>query len=114
MRKKSTDKSPIVACPGWEAKGGGEFSDKTGDHWFIKPGGTGDYPMASGALGFSVVIFCICALACIGTLYARRAVFGNELGGAAAMPTGIFFLILWMIYVVVSSLQTEGHIESFI
>jgi len=112
--QRDLEKKSATACPGWEAKGGGEFSDKTGDHWFIKPGGTGDYPMASGALGFSVVIFCICALACIGTLYARRAVFGNELGGAAAMPTGIFFLLLWMIYVVVSSLQTEGHIESFI
>merc|ERR1719352_1304105 len=68
--QRDLEKKSATACPGWKAKGGGKFSDKTGDHWFIKPGGTGDYPMASGALGFSVVIFFICALACIGTLYA--------------------------------------------
>jgi len=89
-------------------------ADGTTSGWFIKPGNSGDYPMASGSLGFSVVIFCICALICIGTLYLRRAMIGNELGGAGSTATGLFFLMLWMVYVVVSSLQTEGHIESFI
>jgi solute carrier family 8 (sodium/calcium exchanger) len=89
-------------------------ADGSSNGWFIKPGNTGDYPMAAGALGFSVVIFCICAIVCIGTLYLRRSMFGNELGGQGSTVTGLFFFGLWMVYVVVSSLQTEGHIESFI
>jgi len=88
-------------------------SDAKGD-MFIRGGNKGDYPMASGSLGFSVIIFCICACTCIGTIYLRRAMFGAELGGPMASVTGLFFFFLWMVYVVMSSLETEGHIESFI
>merc|ERR1712166_1544294 len=31
-------------------------------------GNLGDYPMIAGSLGFSVVVFCICACTCIGLL----------------------------------------------
>merc|ERR1719181_682166 len=74
------------------------------------------YPMIAGSLGFSVVLFCICAITCISCLYIRRFTFGYELGGTAVPRkiTGLFFISLWMIYVVVSSLEVEGHIESFI
>merc|ERR1711939_416549 len=34
------------------------------------------YPMIAGSLGFSVVLFCICAIACISCLYIRRSMFG--------------------------------------
>jgi solute carrier family 8 (sodium/calcium exchanger) len=88
-------------------------SDAKGD-MFIRGGKTGDYPMPSGSLGFSVIIFCICACTCIGTIYLRRAMFGAELGGPMSSVTGFFFFFLWMVYVVMSSLETEGHIESFI
>merc|ERR1712216_1043137 len=80
---------------------------------FIKSGKEGNYPMAAGSLGFSVVIFCICAVTCLGCLYLRRGLFGAELGGPMAKPFGFFFFSLWMIYVVVSSLETKGKIESF-
>jgi len=76
----------------------------------------GGYPMIAGSLGFSVVLFCICAITCIAGLYVRRFTLGHELGGnpAARDATGAFFICLWMIYIVVSSLEVEGHIESFI
>jgi len=74
------------------------------------------YPMIAGSLGFSVVLFCICAIVCIVSLYIRRFLFGYELGGDAfpRKVTGAFFIGLWMLYVVMSSLEVEGHIKSFI
>jgi len=77
-------------------------------------GNKGDYPMIAGSLGFSVVIFSICAIVCILTLYVRRAIFGYELGGKAAKPTGMFFISLWLIYVGISSLEIKGEITSFV
>jgi solute carrier family 8 (sodium/calcium exchanger) len=76
----------------------------------------GGYPMIAGSLGFSVVLFCICAVVCIATLYLRRFVFGYELGGSSVPRTltGLFFIGLWIVYVVVSSLEVEGHIVSFL
>merc|ERR1711865_766817 len=76
----------------------------------------GGYAMIAGSLGFSVILFCICAIVCISGLYIRRAMFGYELGGDAfpRKATGAFFIFLWMVYVVVSSLEVEGHIESFL
>jgi len=75
----------------------------------------GGYPMIAGSLGFSVMLFCMCAVACICTLYIRRFLFGYELGGTSLNRnvTGAFFIGLWMVYVVVSSLEVEGHIKSF-
>merc|ERR1711966_303507 len=76
----------------------------------------GGYPMIAGSLGFSVVLFCICAITCIVTLYIRRFTLGYELGGPSFTrnATGVFFISLWVIYVLVSSLEVEGKIESFI
>merc|ERR1711998_633277 len=82
--------------------------------YFIEPGNEGNYPMAAGSLGFSVVIFCICAITCIFCLYLRRGLYGAELGGPWSRQFGFFFFSLWMTYVVISSLETKGHIESFI
>lgn len=76
----------------------------------------GTYPMIAGSLGFSVILFCVCAVTCISFLYVRRFIFGYELGGNS-LPrnlTGLFFIGLWMIYIVVSSLEVEGHIQSFL
>jgi len=43
-----------------------------------------DYYVPAGSLGFSVVVFVICALLCIITLLVRRCACGGELGGSAA------------------------------
>lgn len=65
--------------------------------------------MPGGSLGFSVVVFCICAVTCIIFLLIRRYLWvGGELGGT---PTGrtfsaTFLCSLWLLYVVMSILQT--------
>ena len=74
-----------------------------------------DYPdgafvVAAGALSFSVTLFVICALICIGALVLRRKLCGNELGGPAAGKWATFFgfVTLWLIYILGSIGKTEG------
>jgi len=66
----------------------------------------------AGGLGFSVIVFSICSLVCLGTLYLRRVVYGGELGGPAGPrnATSIFFCFLWLAYVLLSAFKTEGII----
>merc|ERR1711865_353608 len=75
----------------------------------------GAFPVLAGTIGSSVVLFCICAIACIGTFYIRRWTGCGELGGPAGPRkiTGFFFICLWMVYIVVSSLLEKKHIEPF-
>ena len=68
----------------------------------------------AGSLGFSVVVFCCTALIAITMLMLRRAKkVGGELGGAKPykLPTSLVFALLWMIYIILSSLQTYCHIR---
>jgi solute carrier family 8 (sodium/calcium exchanger) len=94
--------------------------------WFNKYGGTvkgvtgslsADYPkggfiVVAGDLGFSVTVFTCCSLACMITLAIRRKKLGAELGGDPKYNkiTSIFFICLWLIYVVFSSLKVYGDI----
>jgi hypothetical protein len=60
----------------------------------------------AGSLGFSVVVFIICALACVVCLLVRRWKVGGELGGSdngrkAALA---FLSSLWLIYIIMSIL----------
>lgn len=69
-----------------------------------------DYFVPAGALGFSVVVFIVCALLCFICLLVRRKVLGGELGGS---PTGrlascVFLCLLWAVYVIFSIMQTKG------
>jgi len=75
-------------------------------------GNEGSFPMIAGSLGFSVIIFSACAVVCILTLYLRRFMFGYELGGKAKSATGAFFIGLWLVYVMISSMETKGVIEN--
>ena len=70
----------------------------------------GLYYVPGGSLGFSVIVFCICAVICIILLLVRRKVVGGELGGGNAGRTFscVFLCGLWAIYVVMSILQTTG------
>ena len=69
------------------------------------------------SLGFSVVIFCIFAIICVIALMARRFLpfIGAELGGPMKykIPTSAFFILLWVLYIVLSSLVSYEHIDSF-
>merc|ERR1711871_1710209 len=72
----------------------------------------GSFGIVAGSLGFSVVVFCCCALICIAGLYLRRFQFGYELGGAYKMQTGAFFIVLWFVYVILSILESGGTISA--
>ena len=70
-----------------------------------------------GALAFSVTIYCIFAVVAISVMMLRRwhpAVKG-ELGGPMKyrLPTTIFFITLWIVYIIVSSLEGYCHIKGF-
>ena len=61
-------------------------------------------------------MYILCALICLGTLMARRyvkALGRAELGGpnGTKYMTGAFFILLWMVYVLVSSLVAYGKIS---
>jgi len=58
----------------------------------------------AGSLAIGVIVFSVCAIVCIGTLQARRVVFGYELGSGARWPTAVFFVGLWLTYVTVSTI----------
>jgi solute carrier family 8 (sodium/calcium exchanger) len=76
-----------------------------------------DFPfvMSAGSLGFSVTIFCICAVVALAILVARRFLCGGELGGAerSKLISSVIFFLLWILYVVLAGLQSEGIIEGF-
>jgi len=64
----------------------------------------GKYYVPADSLGFSVVVFVVCACTCVVTLLIRRKVVKGELGGE---PTGrigslIFLSSLWILYIVLS------------
>lgn len=73
------------------------------------------FTVKSGSLTFSVLIFTICSGVCFTVLFLRRYMswFGKgELGGPTMpkyMTTGLYFT-LWLIYIVLSSLQAYDYI----
>jgi len=75
------------------------------------------FQVKAGALSFSVVLYTICAILGIGLIMLRRFLpcFGQaELGGpkGAKYASSFFMIFLWISYVVLSSLQTYGHINN--
>lgn len=71
----------------------------------------GGFAVPAGSLGFSVTVFCSCAVMCISTLYFRRKIFGAELGAREPgsthhTVTSAFFVMLWFFYIAMSVAQT--------
>jgi len=69
------------------------------------------FMVPSGSLAFSVAIYTVCSLACIGLLFTRRFIawFGNaELGGPSTPKylSAAFSICLWLFYVTLSGLKT--------
>lgn len=66
----------------------------------------------AGGLSFSLIVFFATSVGCISVLIVRRIVFGAELGGPRlwAWVTCAFFMLLWIIFVVLSSLKVSGFI----
>ena len=71
---------------------------------------TGAFIVRSGDLGLSVIVFTVCAICTIGLILIRRNMGGQELGGnkTGAMASGVFLVILWLIYIIMSCLSTYG------
>ncbi|XP_044492928.1 magnesium/proton exchanger isoform X3 [Mangifera indica] len=63
-------------------------------------------------LSFSLLVFFCCSVGCIGVLVFRRLTLGAELGGPRfwAWVTSVFIMLLWIIFVVLSSLRVSGII----
>ncbi|XVE73336.1 hypothetical protein DITRI_Ditri11bG0109500 [Diplodiscus trichospermus] len=63
-------------------------------------------------LSFSLLVFFSTSVGCIVVLVVRRLVLGAELGGPRfwAWVTSAFFMLLWLVFVVLSSLGVSGII----
>ncbi|TYI55243.1 hypothetical protein E1A91_D11G128300v1 [Gossypium mustelinum] len=63
-------------------------------------------------LGFTLMVFFSTSVGCISVLVVRRLILGAELGGPRfwAWVTSVFFMLLWLIFVVLSSLRVSGVI----
>ncbi|KAK8588229.1 hypothetical protein V6N13_087173 [Hibiscus sabdariffa] len=63
-------------------------------------------------LSFSLLVFFCTSVGCISVLVIRRLILGAELGGPRlwAWVTSLFFMLLWLIFVVLSSLRVSGII----
>ena len=72
--------------------------------------------MEDPALGFSVMMYTICAITAITLLMLRRSLawFGNaELGGpnTPKYVSAALMIMLWLLYITCSALQAYGVIE---
>ncbi|XP_046450400.1 sodium/calcium exchanger 3-like isoform X2 [Daphnia pulex] len=77
-----------------------------------------EFKVEAGSLGFSITVFTITAVLSLALLVTRRcsaACGRGELGGplGTRYASAIFLLLLWMAYVLLSSLETYGHITGF-
>ncbi|KFD49443.1 hypothetical protein M514_09710 [Trichuris suis] len=76
------------------------------------------FMVPSGDLGFSVTLFTVLSLFCLAVIFLRRclASFGQaELGGPilTKWACALLLLLFWVIYILISSLHTYGHISGF-
>ncbi|XP_053545067.1 sodium/calcium exchanger 2 isoform X2 [Bombina bombina] len=75
-----------------------------------------DFKVETGSLAFSVTLFTIFAFISISILlYRRRPHIGGELGGTRLSKTltAMFFVGLWLLYILFSSLEAYCHIKGF-
>jgi solute carrier family 8 (sodium/calcium exchanger) len=91
----------METCPGCAEKVANDYG-----------GGTARFVAPGGALGFSVIVFCSCALATFSILMYRRGAVGAELGGdpAKAKVHAAMCICLWFVYVAMSILKNSGAI----
>ncbi|XP_067389006.1 sodium/calcium exchanger 1 isoform X2 [Emydura macquarii macquarii] len=75
-----------------------------------------EFHVSPGTLAFSVTLFTIFAFISVGVLlYRRRPDIGGELGGprTAKLLTSSLFVLLWLLYILFSSLEAYCHIKGF-
>ncbi|XP_076851933.1 sodium/calcium exchanger 1-like isoform X2 [Brachyhypopomus gauderio] len=75
------------------------------------------FRVAPGSLAFSVTLFtALCVVSVSVLLYRRRpSVASGELGGprTCKMLTSLFFIFLWLLYILLASLEAYCHIPGF-
>uniref|UniRef100_H2Z6E9 Calx-beta domain-containing protein n=1 Tax=Ciona savignyi TaxID=51511 RepID=H2Z6E9_CIOSA len=76
------------------------------------------FPVPSDTVRFSIFLYSVTAIFALLTLVARHyipALGGAELGGPKTpkIATVVFFILLWILYVLLSWLQAVGHIAGF-
>ncbi|CAO2144994.1 unnamed protein product [Urochloa humidicola] len=66
----------------------------------------------AAGLSFSLLVFFATSFGCVTVLVLRRIIIGAELGGPRlwAWITSVYFMILWVVFVVFSSLRVSGII----
>lgn len=65
-----------------------------------------------GGLAFSVIVFTACSVLAFVVMHIQR-MSGGELGGPRRWFVAVFFVLLWITYVVLSALKSEGIIAGF-
>jgi len=91
----------------------GEWRARYSDEPWYSPDMPVAFAVPAGDLGYSVTVFCLCAIVCLGTLLLRRATLGFELGGASPLwdrLTALLFVGLWLLYIYMSVLKTTGAV----
>ena len=75
--------------------------------------GTNKYFVSAGDLAFSLAVFLPCAIICIVLFFIRRYKCGGELGGPvmAKQVSAFIMIFLWFLYVLMSTLQSQGIIS---
>ncbi|KAK3573257.1 hypothetical protein QTP86_016311 [Hemibagrus guttatus] len=76
----------------------------------------GVFVVHSGSLAFSLTLFCVFSVfAVLALMYRRRGNIGGELGGPRRhrIITTLFFIMLWFLYILLSSLEAYCHIQGF-
>ncbi|XP_047668969.1 sodium/calcium exchanger 3 isoform X2 [Tachysurus fulvidraco] len=76
----------------------------------------GVFVVHAGSLAFSITLFCVFSVfAVLALMYRRRGNIGGELGGPRRhrIITTLFFIMLWFLYILLSSLEAYCHIQGF-
>ena len=63
------------------------------------------YTIPAGDLVYSVVLYVCCAVLGLGLLVANRYVYGGELGGPRRHLVSLCLILLWLLYVTMSSMK---------
>jgi solute carrier family 8 (sodium/calcium exchanger) len=104
----------VIAAAYWEYHGPTEkWKARVGPEMVaLYPGG--GFIVKAGDLSFTIGVFFVCCIICVGLLVYRRRAYGAELGGPKSKPTAVFLILLWVGYVGASSLYSVGVIPSFL
>ncbi|XP_060780528.1 sodium/calcium exchanger 3 isoform X5 [Neoarius graeffei] len=74
------------------------------------------FEVQAGSLAFSLTLFSVFSVfAVLALMYRRRGNIGGELGGPRRhrIITTLFFIMLWFLYILLSSLEAYCHIQGF-